>query len=116
MNKDAIDALLRELEKNGDQEFTKYTNNRLATEDQMYALLVLHIADKHAKKLGPLGFEAMLQMGAICHRAIELAEYYKGSRIDYPSIVDDPTPSPSALEEAAALIDLTMMRSKKDPK
>ncbi len=113
MSRAAFDALMREIGKKGALEFAKYTNNRLLNEDRMYAFLISHFADKCAEELGPAGFEAARQIGAICHRACELAEQYKGDTIQYQTIPDDPMPTPQATEEARALIRATMLRSRK---
>jgi hypothetical protein len=115
MNRAALDALMREVNKEGVPQFAHYTYNRLKNEDPQYAFLVDYFANQCAKEFGPTGFENAKQIGVICHRAIELAESYKDTAINYFSIVDDPTPTVQAVKEAGALIDIVMIRSRNDP-
>jgi hypothetical protein len=116
MNRAALDALMRELNKEGVPQFAHYTYNRLRNEDPEYAFLVDYFANQCAKEFGPPGFENAKQIGVICHRALELAEQYKDDKIRYSAIVEDPAPTVQAIKEAGALIDLVMIRSRNGPK
>lgn len=116
MHRDAFDALIRELNKDGIPSFTTYTHNRLKNEDPLYALLIEHLAGKCSQKSGSDGFAMALQIGAICHRARELAEQYKDTTTQYQTIVDDPIPSIEAVVETEDLLSILTISTRNIPK
>lgn len=116
MHKEAFDALIRELGKVDLSIFATNTINRLKNEDPLYAFLVEYLAGKYKIDCGSEGLAIALEMGAICHRARELAEQYKNSTTQYQTIVDDPIPSLEAVEEAKDLVSIIMMSSRKNSK
>jgi hypothetical protein len=114
MNSDALERLVYEVNSQGLEIFSTKTLNRLKNEDPLFAQLVDLLANKFAKELGHAGSEHARQLGAIYHRACELAEKYKESTLQYQTMVDNPDPSSKAINEAAALLNAVMARPRKD--